>query len=66
MKYLYLTVVIMVSVGKFSYGQTQVEINQLYADSFWMADKELNAVYQKVLKEYKADTAFIRNLVTAQ
>ncbi len=30
------------------------------------SNKKLNAVYQQILKEYKADTAFIRNLKIAQ
>jgi uncharacterized protein YecT (DUF1311 family) len=35
-------------------------------NDFKKADKELNVVYQKILKEYRQDTAFIKNLKIAQ
>jgi uncharacterized protein YecT (DUF1311 family) len=47
-------------------GQTQLEMNQKVHSDFQKADKELNSVYQTILKEYKSDTAFIRNLRIAQ
>ncbi len=50
----------------FSYGQTQGEINQDAYKEYEKSDKEINLVYQKILKEYKDDTAFINNLKTAQ
>jgi uncharacterized protein YecT (DUF1311 family) len=49
-----------------SYGQTQPELNESQFKLYEKAEKELNAIYQKILKEYKADTAFIKNLKTAQ
>jgi uncharacterized protein YecT (DUF1311 family) len=47
-------------------GQTQTEMNVYSCDSFKSADRELNLVYQKILKDYKQDTAFIKNLKSAQ
>jgi uncharacterized protein YecT (DUF1311 family) len=46
--------------------QTQMEMNQESYKAYQKVDKELNDVYKKVLKEYGSDTAFIRNLKTAQ
>ena len=51
---------------KFSFCQTQSELNDQANQNFLKADKELNSVYQKILKEYKSDTAFIKNLKAAQ
>lgn len=35
-------------------------------DSYAKAEKEINAVYQKILREYNADKEFIRNLKATQ
>jgi hypothetical protein len=37
-------------------------MNEAEHKNFHKADKELNQVYQKILSEYKADSAFILNL----
>ena len=50
----------------FSFGQTQYELNQAENKKYKEADKELNIVYQKILKEYKEDTIFIKNLKASQ
>ena len=50
----------------FSYGQTQGEMNQDSYKEYQKSEKEINLVYQKILKEYKDDTAFINNLKIAQ
>ncbi len=50
----------------FSLAQTQLEMNTEAGNSFLKADKELNSTYTKILKEYKSDTDFIKNLKTAQ
>ena len=47
-------------------GQTQTDLMNKQSDSYVKADKELNSVYQKILAEYKLDTAFIKNLKQAQ
>lgn len=49
-----------------TFGQTQLEMNQEEQSKYLKADKELNLVYNKVLKEYKSDTAFIKNFKNAQ
>ncbi|HWY37432.1 MAG TPA: lysozyme inhibitor LprI family protein [Bacteroidia bacterium] len=46
--------------------QTQLEMNETAYKNYEQADKELNVTYQKILKEYKTDTAFIKNLKAAQ
>ena len=48
------------------FAQTQAEMNKTAYDSFQEVDDELNTVYQKILKEYKQDPLFIKNLRTAQ
>ena len=50
----------------FSYGQSQAEINQDAYMEYQKSEKEINVVYQKILKEYKDDTAFINNLKVTQ
>ena len=53
-----------VSIQGFS--QSQMEMNETANTSFAKADKELNAVYQKILKEYKTETSFLKNLKNSQ
>lgn len=48
------------------FGQTQKELNENASKDFQKTDKELNAVYQKILKEYSKDIAFIKNLKNSQ
>jgi uncharacterized protein YecT (DUF1311 family) len=48
------------------FSQTQSEINLEAYNNYKKADKELNEVYQKILKEYKSDTEFLKNLKVAQ
>jgi uncharacterized protein YecT (DUF1311 family) len=48
------------------FGQSQGEMSQDAAKKYQKADKELNTAYQKILKMYSNDTAFIRNLKNAQ
>ena len=48
------------------FSQTQLEINQKAEESYRLADKELNSVYQKILVKYKTDTTFLNNLKTSQ
>jgi uncharacterized protein YecT (DUF1311 family) len=47
-------------------GQTGAEMNQQAHVSYQKADKELNAVYQKIVVNYKNDPAFIASLKAAQ
>ena len=49
-----------------SLAQTQSEMNAASLKDYEKADKELNAVYQKILKEYSTDSTFIKNLKATQ
>lgn len=52
--------------ASFCFGQTQSEMDDSAASNYKKADKELNAVYHQILKEYRSDTAFIKNIKDAQ
>lgn len=47
-------------------GQTQLEMNESANKEYQKTDNELNFVYQAILKNYKSDTVFIKNLKNAQ
>lgn len=47
-------------------SQTHFEDNEGVATHFQNAERELNAAYKKIVKEYKSDGLFIKNLQTAQ
>ncbi|WP_345953963.1 lysozyme inhibitor LprI family protein [Mucilaginibacter sp. PAMB04168] len=52
-----------------SYGawaQSQTAMNMNAGSAYEKADKELNAVYRKILKEYAAQPQFIKKLKVAQ
>jgi uncharacterized protein YecT (DUF1311 family) len=51
---------------RIDFGQTGVEMNQQANVSFQKADKELNALYQKIVLKYKDDPVFIASLKAAQ
>lgn len=48
------------------FGQTQAEMNEQAHAIYLKADKELNAVYQQILKEYADDKDFIESLKSSQ
>jgi uncharacterized protein YecT (DUF1311 family) len=50
----------------FCFGQTQSEMNSTESQKYIKADKELNQVYSKILKDYKDDPVFISKLKIAQ
>lgn len=47
-------------------AQSQTALNMKAGSGYEKADKELNAVYQKILKEYAAQPLFIKKLKVAQ
>lgn len=47
-------------------AQTQTDMAQKAGAEFAKADKELNTVYNKILKEYKGDREFIEKMKAAQ
>ncbi len=48
------------------FGQALTEMNENTNKGFQKADKELNAVYQKILTAYSKDVPFTKNLKSAQ
>jgi|LakMenEpi03Aug12_release.lakeMendotaPanAssembly.Ray.scaffolds.fasta_scaffold221322_2 uncharacterized protein YecT (DUF1311 family) len=54
------------TISNQTFGQTQLEMNQEEQSKYLKADKELNLVYNKILKEYKSDSEFIKNFKNAQ
>jgi uncharacterized protein YecT (DUF1311 family) len=65
MKRLFLILFLVFVYGSI-FSQTQYEMNKKANESYWIADKELNEIYQKILKEYHSDTIFVKNLKAAQ
>jgi uncharacterized protein YecT (DUF1311 family) len=58
--------ILLIFVSNYSFSQTQLELNETEHKNFLKADKELNQVYQTIIKEYKSDTEFIQNLKASQ
>jgi uncharacterized protein YecT (DUF1311 family) len=50
----------------FSFAQSQGDMNASADKDFQQADRELNATYQKILKDYKSDAAFISRMKASQ
>ena len=48
------------------FSQTQTEMNAQAAKDYAKADKELNTVYQQVLKKYAKDPLFVKHMKGAQ
>lgn len=68
MKLIFLTLFTILSLTFSSHtiAQTQTEMNEEAKNNYLKADKELNLVYNKILKAYKADAVFIKNFKNAQ
>ena len=49
-----------------SFGQSQIEMNSEAFSQYKKADRELNIIYQKVLKEYSSQVIFIKKFKAAQ
>ena len=60
------TASILLFVASFGFAQTQMQMNDSTKKEFLKADKELNQVYQQILKDYSTDTLFLKNLKAAQ
>jgi uncharacterized protein YecT (DUF1311 family) len=54
------------AISNLLFGQTQLEMNREEQDKDLKANEELNLVYKQILKAYKTDAVFIKNLKTAQ
>jgi uncharacterized protein YecT (DUF1311 family) len=60
---LFIVFLLFINLG---FSQTLREMEKEAHKELQMATTELNEVYQKILSDYKSDTAFIRNLKTAE
>ena len=49
-----------------SFAQTQTEMNIDSYNQYLKVDKEMNVVYQKILKKYSTDKLFLKKLKVAQ
>ena len=58
--------ILLIFISSYSFSQTQLEVNEAEHKKFLKADKELNQVYQTIIKEYKGDTVLIKNLKVSQ
>lgn len=57
---------LLLSVPLCASAQSQGEMNDDANKKFEQADRELNAVYQQILREYKSDPTFITRMKAAQ
>ena len=57
---------IIIQISHQAFGQTQTEMNQEAQSRYLKSDKELNLVYDQILKEYNKDDEFITSLKIAQ
>jgi uncharacterized protein YecT (DUF1311 family) len=64
MKYFFLIVILV--YGYYATGQTQWELNISAEKKSLQARKEMNSVYNAILRIHKTDTLFIKNLKIAQ
>lgn len=52
--------------GMTGYSQSQSDMNRTATQEFRTADKQLNEVYQQIMKDYAANKPFIKNMKDAQ
>jgi uncharacterized protein YecT (DUF1311 family) len=63
------TIIIMMIImlgGREASAQSQATLNNQAESGYQKADRELNTVYQKILKEYSGQPQFLKNLKVAQ
>jgi len=65
MKKIYLILILILSTN-ICKSQTQVELNFKWCDIYNEVDKELNLIYQNIIKIYSKDTLLINNLRKTQ
>jgi uncharacterized protein YecT (DUF1311 family) len=58
--------IILLALPMAVFSQTQTEMNATAAKDYAKADKELNTVYQQILKKYAKSTLFIKHMKGAQ
>jgi uncharacterized protein YecT (DUF1311 family) len=59
-------VALLIAMSSSAYAQSQTAMNTDAGAAYQKADKELNVVYQKILKEYASKTVFVKKLKVAQ
>jgi uncharacterized protein YecT (DUF1311 family) len=57
---------LLIFVTRLCFCQTQTELNKNAAESYKIADKELNEVFMSILSDYKLDTVFTKNLIESE
>ena len=62
----FILVIILCISTNFSFAQTQFEMNKEAGGNYLKTNKELNLIFNKILKEYKSDSEFIKNLKASQ
>lgn len=66
MRKLSIIITIFLTSSIFCYSQTQLELNTEAFNNYKKADTKLNQVYSQIMKEYKSDVVFIKNLKNSQ
>lgn len=61
-----LLILLLSIVGGVAKAQSQATLNDNASKQYQAADKELNAVYRQIIKDYSSKPVFIRNLKAAQ
>lgn len=62
----YLIILFITIFQNISFAQTQLEMNEDAYNNYLKTDKELNITYQKIIKQYKDDKEFTKNLKISQ
>jgi uncharacterized protein YecT (DUF1311 family) len=62
----FIIMMIIILGGKEASAQSQTTLNTQAESGYQKADRELNTVYQKILKEYSGQPQFLKNLKVAQ
>lgn len=65
-KTLFVTIILFICIQLGAHGQSQTPMNSQAGSQYQKADKELNTVYKKILREYAKQPVFIAKLKTAQ
>lgn len=66
MKAKYFLSMLLLLCTSLSFSQTQTEMNGAVSGTLVKADKELNDTYNEILRQYKSDASFIKNLKKSQ
>lgn len=58
--------IILLALPMAAFSQTQSQMNATAAKDYAKADKELNTVYQQIIKKYADNTLFLKHMKDAQ